>query len=130
MWSPCNRICAMDFSDQICIGCGRTPEEISQWFNLTDEERREIMKEIALARLKELDKRTRYKVAPDVLAATTKTPWRWRSIWTDRVRKVWIETATGGTEVLFEISEPTRKAFDRACLDAALIVEAVNTLKC
>ena len=39
--SPCVSICRQD--DGICIGCGRTMEEISNWFNYSDEERRTIM---------------------------------------------------------------------------------------
>ncbi|MEO8723173.1 MAG: DUF1289 domain-containing protein [Sphingobium sp.] len=45
--SPCNRLCTLDRND-VCIGCGRTMDEIIDWANMTDEERRAIMARLAL----------------------------------------------------------------------------------
>ncbi|MDI9245178.1 DUF1289 domain-containing protein [Marinobacter sp. CHS3-4] len=45
--SPCVSICALDEQDQ-CIGCHRTSDEIMSWPILTDEERREVLKLVAL----------------------------------------------------------------------------------
>ncbi|MEL7538973.1 MAG: DUF1289 domain-containing protein [Pseudomonadota bacterium] len=44
--SPCVRICTLDDSN-ICIGCGRTLDEITRWSRLDGDERRQIMDRIA-----------------------------------------------------------------------------------
>lgn len=41
--SPCVNICILN-PDQICMGCGRSLDEITNWNKYTDEERSEIMK--------------------------------------------------------------------------------------
>lgn len=41
--SPCVNICVVHPQARICIGCHRTPEEISGWSRMSSEERREIM---------------------------------------------------------------------------------------
>jgi len=38
--SPCVNVCKVE--DKVCIGCGRTLEEIAHWTSLTNEERQEI----------------------------------------------------------------------------------------
>ena len=42
--SPCIQICKLE--NDICIGCGRTQDEIRDWMILTDEERKEIMERL------------------------------------------------------------------------------------
>ena len=42
--SPCVKICKL--IDNICVGCLRTSEEISQWAWMTHEERSAVIKEI------------------------------------------------------------------------------------
>ena len=42
--SPCVRICKLE--DGVCIGCGRTQDEIREWVILTDEERNVIMQRL------------------------------------------------------------------------------------
>ena len=42
--SPCKKIC--ELVNDICIGCGRTKEEISNWTKITHEERILIMKKL------------------------------------------------------------------------------------
>ncbi|MEM9103527.1 MAG: DUF1289 domain-containing protein [Pseudomonadota bacterium] len=37
--SPCIGVCSTGLGDDICRGCGRTFEEISQWQSLTREEK-------------------------------------------------------------------------------------------
>ena len=44
--TPCTKICTLDASGRICIGCRRTVDEIAKWASLTDEQRRRIMKEL------------------------------------------------------------------------------------
>lgn len=44
--TPCIRICTLDPASGICIGCGRTLDEIARWSSLTSAERYEIMREL------------------------------------------------------------------------------------
>jgi predicted Fe-S protein YdhL (DUF1289 family) len=53
MDSPCVKICTYDPGRELCLGCGRTLEEIGDWFSMTDTERRAVM-EVLPARLKAL----------------------------------------------------------------------------
>lgn len=39
--SPCNRKCCLDPAD-ICIGCGRSMDEICRWTSYTNEEKQAI----------------------------------------------------------------------------------------
>ena len=40
--SPCIRNCCLDKKD-VCLGCGRTVEEIVRWADVDDEEKRKIL---------------------------------------------------------------------------------------
>ena len=53
MESPCVKICTHDPERGLCLGCGRTLEEIGDWFSMTDAERRALMDTLP-ARLKAL----------------------------------------------------------------------------
>jgi predicted Fe-S protein YdhL (DUF1289 family) len=37
--SPCIKVCILD-AGNVCVGCGRTLSEITQWSRMTDEEQR------------------------------------------------------------------------------------------
>jgi predicted Fe-S protein YdhL (DUF1289 family) len=39
--SPCLNVCKI--KDNVCIGCHRTLEQISNWTKMSDEERKKIM---------------------------------------------------------------------------------------
>jgi predicted Fe-S protein YdhL (DUF1289 family) len=41
--SPCVKICVLDPVSGLCLGCGRTGEEIGRWIGYTDDERSAIM---------------------------------------------------------------------------------------
>jgi predicted Fe-S protein YdhL (DUF1289 family) len=43
--SPCIKICTL--IDSICIGCGRSSEEIREWFTASDTRKKEILEKIA-----------------------------------------------------------------------------------
>ena len=45
--SPCIKVCVMDPARNICVGCGRTLNEIARWGSMTDEERDRIMAALA-----------------------------------------------------------------------------------
>ena len=50
MKSPCVKICKL--IDSVCIGCGRTRNEISKWIKLSHAERMEIMKRLGYGKRK------------------------------------------------------------------------------
>jgi uncharacterized protein len=41
--SPCIKVCVVDGSADICLGCGRTLPEIASWGRLSEEQRLAIM---------------------------------------------------------------------------------------
>ena len=43
--SPCVKICSLDPASDLCNGCGRTLDEITRWYGMSDDERRRIMAE-------------------------------------------------------------------------------------
>lgn len=45
--SPCVQVCALDEND-ICIGCQRTGDEILRWTQMTNDERREVLRKVAI----------------------------------------------------------------------------------
>jgi len=44
--SPCNNVCVVHPAAQLCIGCGRSVDEIARWIELTDAERRHLMAQL------------------------------------------------------------------------------------
>jgi len=44
--SPCTKVCTMDPSSGLCIGCRRTLEEIALWSAMTQEERRRVLERV------------------------------------------------------------------------------------
>jgi predicted Fe-S protein YdhL (DUF1289 family) len=44
--SPCVRICSLDPASDVCLGCGRTLDEITRWYGMSVDERRRIMAEL------------------------------------------------------------------------------------
>lgn len=49
--SPCVRICCLD-DHNICLGCFRTVEDITDWGEASDDERMTILKEAQQRRLR------------------------------------------------------------------------------
>ncbi|MEM6382476.1 MAG: DUF1289 domain-containing protein [Pseudomonadota bacterium] len=41
--SPCIQVCRIDPMLRLCLGCGRTMDEIGRWAKLTDPQRRKVM---------------------------------------------------------------------------------------
>jgi predicted Fe-S protein YdhL (DUF1289 family) len=39
--SPCVKVCKVE--NKVCIGCGRTTQEIAEWFKASDKRKREIV---------------------------------------------------------------------------------------
>jgi predicted Fe-S protein YdhL (DUF1289 family) len=44
--SPCVKICTLDAQFGLCLGCGRTLEEIARWTAMNAAERARIMREV------------------------------------------------------------------------------------
>lgn len=44
--SPCVSVCALDEND-VCIGCHRTGDEILKWTQMTNDERRDVLRLVA-----------------------------------------------------------------------------------
>jgi predicted Fe-S protein YdhL (DUF1289 family) len=44
--TPCTRVCVVQSALRLCIGCGRTLNEIAHWTAFSDEERSRIMTEL------------------------------------------------------------------------------------
>jgi len=44
--SPCNKVCVVDPSSALCIGCGRNLMEIAGWLRFTPEERVRVMAQL------------------------------------------------------------------------------------
>jgi uncharacterized protein len=53
--TPCINLCLLDSEFGLCLGCGRTLEEIAGWASMTDRERRAVMA-LLPARLASLEK--------------------------------------------------------------------------
>lgn len=41
--SPCIKVCRLDASGRVCLGCHRTTEEIMRWPALDDDQKREVL---------------------------------------------------------------------------------------
>lgn len=41
--TPCIKVCTMDATSRLCMGCGRTLDEIARWGTMTPDERERIM---------------------------------------------------------------------------------------
>ena len=44
--SPCTNICTMSLDGKLCMGCGRSIEEITNWSYFSNEEKKKIIKKI------------------------------------------------------------------------------------
>ncbi len=52
--SPCIHVCQVDPVARVCVGCGRTLDEIARWVDMTPADRRSVMDGLP-ARLAALD---------------------------------------------------------------------------
>lgn len=46
MKTPCILVCSLDSDTGLCIGCGRTGDEIGAWTSLSDSQRADVMAEL------------------------------------------------------------------------------------
>lgn len=56
METPCVNICLLDDKSGLCVGCGRSGDEIARWVNMSPEQRRAIMNRLPerLARMESM----------------------------------------------------------------------------
>jgi predicted Fe-S protein YdhL (DUF1289 family) len=48
--SPCIKVCTLDARSGLCLGCGRTIDEIARWATMSGAERARIMAELPARR--------------------------------------------------------------------------------
>ena len=61
--TPCINVCVIDQPSKICIGCGRTLDEIATWGSMGELERKSVMATLP-ERMKDLSARGRERVRP------------------------------------------------------------------
>jgi hypothetical protein len=44
--SPCVKVCTLDARIGLCLGCGRTLDEITRWASMSASERAKVMREL------------------------------------------------------------------------------------
>jgi uncharacterized protein len=44
--TPCIKICTLDARQGLCLGCGRTIDEITRWATMNTSERARVMSEL------------------------------------------------------------------------------------
>lgn len=44
--TPCVKICTLDARNGLCLGCGRTIDEIARWATMSASERNQVMSEL------------------------------------------------------------------------------------
>ena len=47
MQTPCVKVCTLDARSGLCLGCGRTLDQIARWGSMSEAERARIMAELA-----------------------------------------------------------------------------------
>ena len=47
MQTPCVKVCTLDARSGLCLGCGRTLDQIARWATMSEAERARIMAELA-----------------------------------------------------------------------------------
>jgi predicted Fe-S protein YdhL (DUF1289 family) len=53
--SPCINVCTMDAASGLCIGCLRTIDEIAGWSRFSDDEKRAVLRSLALRQTRALE---------------------------------------------------------------------------
>lgn len=48
--SPCTGVCVLDPARRLCLGCRRTIGEIAVWGTLTNDEKREVVRQLPARR--------------------------------------------------------------------------------
>lgn len=51
--SPCVKVCTLDARAGLCLGCGRTVDEIARWTLMSGDDRKRIMAELPARRARQ-----------------------------------------------------------------------------
>ena len=51
--SPCVKVCTLDARAGVCLGCGRTVDEIARWTLMSADDRKRIMAELPARRARQ-----------------------------------------------------------------------------
>ncbi|WP_437224799.1 DUF1289 domain-containing protein [Planctomicrobium sp. SH661] len=51
--SPCIRVCELDHTRTVCVGCLRTVDEIARWSVMNEETRQQVVARVRAARLQQ-----------------------------------------------------------------------------
>lgn len=46
MQTPCVKVCTLDARTDLCLGCGRTIDEIARWSSMSEAERARIIDDL------------------------------------------------------------------------------------
>ena len=65
--SPCNRVCTLDPASGLCLGCGRSLDEITRWTQMTDAERARVVAEAGRRSAARRQRMSRRKLVPDLI---------------------------------------------------------------
>jgi uncharacterized protein len=60
--SPCIKVCTLDATGQVCVGCFRDIDEIASWGRMSNAERAEVLERIP-------ERRARFTVTDSLVAA-------------------------------------------------------------
>lgn len=55
MQTPCIKVCTLDARSGLCLGCGRTIDEIARWSRMSEAERARIMEDLAQREARGMD---------------------------------------------------------------------------
>ena len=55
MQTPCIKVCTLDARTGLCLGCGRTIDEIARWSSMSEAERARIMEDLAQRETRGMD---------------------------------------------------------------------------
>lgn len=44
--TPCINICTLDARTRLCLGCGRTLDEVAAWSTLSEAQRTQVMRDL------------------------------------------------------------------------------------
>lgn len=55
MQTPCVKVCTLDARTGLCLGCGRTIDEVARWSSMSEAERTRIMEDLPRRGARDLD---------------------------------------------------------------------------
>lgn len=59
--SPCINICSLDPNTNLCLGCGRSVIEITNWTHLSDDKKNKILVKLERNNISRIGNRDKFK---------------------------------------------------------------------